>query len=265
MAPPGADSGDDRAGDDAACDDPHSGPRRAGRSAPVRRCIVAGRSMDPAALLRFVIGPDGQVVPDLAGDLPGRGLWVEARRAVVAEAVRRKAFSRAARRPVAADASLPDLVAELLRRQALSRLGLAQRGGALVAGADKVRDWIARGRAGVLVQASDGAADGRRRLAYLAQALPLVAMYDGEALSLALGRENVVHAAGAAGGAATRILDDAMRLQRYLELDDRGDELLAGIGTGIRLPEGQAGSSLPPGRRPAQGRRPSAGEAVLGE
>jgi len=198
---------------------------------------VTGTRGDPADLLRFVTGPDGTVVPDIAGDLPGRGMWVTATRSAVAEAVRRKAFSRAARAPVRAGPELADLVAELLRRHALARLGLAQRGGGLVTGADKVRDWIVKGRAGVLIQASDGAADGRRRLAYLAQALPLVALYEGQALSLALGRENVVHAAGAAGGAAARIVDDAVRLQRFLEIADQPDALLSGTGIGVRLPE----------------------------
>ncbi|MEQ8345505.1 MAG: RNA-binding protein [Sneathiellaceae bacterium] len=211
-------------------------PRSLAEDPPERRCIVTGERSDPAGLLRFVAGPEGQVVPDMDGDLPGRGLWVTARRSVVAEAVRRNAFSRAAREKLAAPADLPDLVAALLRRRALSRLGLAQRGGAVVAGADKVRDWIVKGRAGVLVQASDGAADGRRRLAHLAQALPLVALYAGQELSLALGRENVVHAAIAAGGAAKRALQDAQRLSSYREQGEAGAALLAGTGSGIRWP-----------------------------
>lgn len=212
--------------------------KRAGadRDGPERRCIVSGERGDPAGLLRFVVGPDAAVVPDLEGELPGRGMWVTSRQSAVAEAVRRKAFSRAARAPVKAPPELPDMVAGLLRRRALARLGLAQRGGALVAGADKVRDWVEKGRAGLLLQAADGAADGRRRLAHLAQALPLVALYDGQELSLALGRENVVHAAIAAGGAAERALQDALRLQRYLEIGDEAAALLAGTGCGLRLP-----------------------------
>ena len=208
---------------------------------PERRCIVSGERGDPAGLLRFVAGPDGTVVPDLDGDLPGRGLWVSARRSAVAEAVRRNAFSRAARQRLQAAPELPELVADLLRRRALARLGLAQRGGAAVTGADKVRDWVTRGRAGLLLQACDGAADGRRRLAHLAQALPLVALYAGPELSLALGRENVVHAAIAAGGAADRILQDARRLLSYEERGEDGATLLAGTGAGIRLPDAAGG------------------------
>lgn len=226
--------------------------RRADRDGPERRCIVSGERGDPAGLLRFVAGPGGEVVPDLEGDLPGRGMWVTARRSAVAEAVRRKAFSRAARAALTAAPDLPDLVAELLRRRALARLGLAQRGGALVAGADKVREWVEKGRAGLLLQAADGAADGRRRLAHLAQALPLVAMYDGQELSLALGRENVVHAAIATGGAAERALQDALRLQRYLETGDPAADLMAGRGRGIRLPDtGEQGAAASAAADPA--------------
>ena len=125
-----------------------------------RTCIVHRQEMDEAALLRFVCSPDNHVVPDIRRKLPGRGVWVSLSREAVAEACRRKLFARALRTSCAADESLPDQVEQLLERDAIGLLALANKAGLVTQGFGKVEDAIGRGTVRLLLAASDGA---RRR------------------------------------------------------------------------------------------------------
>ena len=118
-----------------------------------RRCIVSGERLARDRLIRFVLGPDGDVVPDLAARLPGRGLWVRSDRRSLDEAVRRKRFHHAARGQVVVVPDLADRVGDLLARRALEYLGLARRAGELVSGFEKTRQLIEAGHCAVLVQA----------------------------------------------------------------------------------------------------------------
>ena len=177
-----------------------------------RRCIASGVSRPRDGLLRFVVDPGGALVPDLGETLPGRGLWVSAERALLAKACERVLFARAARRPIAAAPDLIDEVERQLTARTLDILGLARRAGALVTGFDKVQRALVERRVAVLVEASDGARHGRARLGALARDIPVVAQFDGTALSRSLGRENVVHAALAPGGLADRFLRESARL-----------------------------------------------------
>src|SRR4051794_34660475 len=129
-----------------------------------RRDIVSGEVRDEAELIRFVAGPDGVVVPDLARKLPGRGLWVAADRASVETAAKKGLFSRSAKAKLAAPADLAGQVEILLKRRLLAALGLAKRGGDLISGFEKVSTAITSGKCAWLIEASDGAADGRRKL-----------------------------------------------------------------------------------------------------
>jgi predicted RNA-binding protein YlxR (DUF448 family) len=187
-----------------------------------RRDIVSGEVTDEARLIRFVAGPDGQVVPDLARKLPGRGLWVLAERAAVETAARKGLFSRAAKAKLTAAPDLADQVERLLRRRLLSGLGLARRAGDLTSGFEKVSAAIVSGKAAWLIEASDGAADGRRKLRGQArkQASPpgVFGAFTAEELGLALGLENVIHTAFLAGRAAERWAQDAHRLSGFCPL-----------------------------------------------
>ncbi len=187
-----------------------------------RRDIVTGEVMDEARLIRFVPGPDGQAVPDLARKLPGRGLWVAADRASVETAARKGLFSRAAKAKVAASADLADEVETLLKRRLLSGLGLARKGGDLISGFEKVAQAISAGRAAWLVEATDGAADGRRKLRALFRKSPsppaLVGLFPASELGLALGAENVIHTAFLAGRAADHWTLDVRRLAGFCPL-----------------------------------------------
>ena len=168
--------------------------------------------MPREALLRFVVDPAGALVPDLGETLPGRGLWVSAERAALEMACDRGLFARAARRPIAVAPDLIDEVERQLTARALDTLGLARRAGALVTGFDKVQRALTERRMAVLVEASDGARHGRARLGALARDIPVIAQFDGAALSRSLGRENVVHAALAPGRLADRFLRESARL-----------------------------------------------------
>ena len=186
--------------------------RPASSGAGFRRCIASGASRPRDGLLRFVVGPDGALVPDLAESLPGRGLWVSAERAALVKACERGLFARAARRPIVVAPDLIDEIERQLSARTLDVLGLARRAGALVTGFDKVQRALAERRVAVLVEASDGARHGRARLAASARDIPVIAQFDGAALSRTLGRENVVHAALAPGRLADRFLRESARL-----------------------------------------------------
>ncbi|WGU40282.1 RNA-binding protein [Phenylobacterium sp. NIBR 498073] len=197
-------------------------PRTLAQVARERRDIVSGQVMDEGALVRFVAGPGGLVVPDLARKLPGRGLWVAADRASVETAVKKGAFSRAAKAKLAASADLADQVESLLRRRLLDGLGLAKRAGELISGFEKVASTLNAGKAAWLIEASDGAADGRRKILNVARKSPkppqLCGLFDAEELGLALGAENVIHTAFLAGRGADRWTNDVRRLSGFRPL-----------------------------------------------
>lgn len=169
---------------------------------PMRTCIVTGEEGAPEKMIRFVVGPEGDVVPDLARQLPGRGMWVRAERSALERAVEKKLFSKAARAPVKASAELVERVERLLLERVLADLGRARRAGRAVAGFVKVEQMIGRGQAGLLVVADEADGDGLHKLQ--ATGLPLEKLGDAVALGGIFGREQAVYVAIArddAGGA----------------------------------------------------------------
>lgn len=179
--------------------EPHLSAPPAG---PMRTCIATGVEGAPEQMIRFVVGPEGDVVPDLARRLPGRGMWVRAERAALEKAVEKKLFSRAARAPVKASAELVDRVEHLLLERTLADLGRARRAGRAVAGYVKVEQMIGRHQVGLLVVADEADGDGLQKLR--ATGLPLERLGDAAALGGIFGREQAVYVAIArddAGGA----------------------------------------------------------------
>lgn len=169
--------------------------------------------MERRRLVRFVVGPEGLLVPDIAGRLPGRGLWVKADRAALERAVAKRLFGRAAKAPLKVPDGLADLVAALLARRCLDLLGLARGAGLVAAGFEQVRERFARREPAALLAARDGALEGRGRLSRLWPEAPRVEIFASEELSLSLGRENVIHAALAPGGLTERFLAEVERLR----------------------------------------------------
>ena len=209
--------------DVAPADEPVDYEERPPKKADVSRtCIVSRETMPIADLIRFVMAPDGSVVPDLKRNLPGRGVWVEAKRSVVEKAVAKRLFARALRAPVTVDPGLPDLIDRLMSEQALGTFGLARKAGEVVVGFAKVEAAVARERLAGLVHAAEAGSDGvskltaalRRRFGGEAD-LPVVRIFSGPQLDLALGRSNVIHAALLSGRAAEIFLERALALGRY--------------------------------------------------
>lgn len=194
--------------------EPHLSASPAG---PMRTCIATGVEGAPEQMIRFVVGPEGDVVPDLARRLPGRGMWVRAERAALEKAVEKKLFSKAARAPVKASAELVDRVEHLLLERTLADLGRARRAGRAVAGYVKVEQMIGRHQVGLLVVADEADGDGLQKLR--ATGLPLERLGDAAALGGIFGREQAVYVAIArddAGGAfIERISVGAARWRRF--------------------------------------------------
>ena len=163
-------------------------------------------------MLRFVLAPDRTVVPDLAARLPGRGIWLSARRDVLETARLRGAFARAAKGAVSVPADLPLLVEPGLVRRVSELLGLARRAGQAVSGFQKAREWLVSGRAGLVVQAADGSADERTRFLSGARDIPVVSPLPGEALGAVFGRDHAVHVVVAPGRLAEALQIETERL-----------------------------------------------------
>jgi predicted RNA-binding protein YlxR (DUF448 family) len=162
--------------------------------------------------LRFVVAPDGAIVPDVTARLPGRGLWLTPRRDIVERALAKRIFARAARRPVSVPPELADRVESLLARRCCDTLGLARRAGEAVAGFDRVEEALRRGRVGLLLAALDSAEGGPKRLAALARSVPSARVLTAAEQGSAFGRERIVYAAIADGSLCRRLSLDLARL-----------------------------------------------------
>ncbi|MFQ5953544.1 MAG: RNA-binding protein [Kiloniellales bacterium] len=187
---------------------------------PLRRCIVTGAIARKAELLRFVVGPDDRLVPDMAGRLPGRGLWLSPSRNIVKRACAKAAFAKVARRAVRVPDDLDDRVERQLAGRLMDGLGLVRRAGQAVAGFEKVRAALRRGPVRVLFTAADASetalAKGRSLTAGQASgAIDLVGCLSGAELGAAFGRDQVTHAAVRPGALAERLVGDAARLKGF--------------------------------------------------
>lgn len=187
------------------------GGREKDREQPERRCIVTGEVQPKRGLVRFVVGPDAMVAPDLAEKLPGRGIWVAADRAALEKAAAKNLFSRAARAQVKAPEDLADLVEAGLARRVVELVSLARKSGRAVAGFEKVKGWLAEGRAKVLLQASDGSERGKGKL-WTPQGGRWFGCLTASELGLSFGRDHVIHGALAAGGLTDKVIVEAGRL-----------------------------------------------------
>jgi uncharacterized protein len=206
-----------------------NGPRT-DRSATMRMCAVTRQVRPIDELIRFVVDPSGEVIPDLKRKLPGRGLWVSASRQTVAEAIRRSQFGKGFKREVRVAPTLAADTEVLLVRGVIEALAMAAKAGQVVSGFAKVEDALEQRQARALIHASDGAADGIRKLDALvrqnalvndeSREFPVVTALTSEQLDLALGRSNVIHAALLAGSASKTFLSRSHILVRYRMADD---------------------------------------------
>lgn len=188
------------------------GGRDKDRDDPERKCIASGESQPKAGLIRFCVGPDAALVPDIAGKLPGRGIYVAADRTLIDRAAKKNLFSRAARQPVKLPDALADLVESLLLARVIDLISLARKAGDAVMGYEKVKDWLVKGQAVTLIQASDGSERGKTKLAPPEGKGGFIGVLTAGEMGLSFGRERAIHAALAAGGLRTRVVEEAARL-----------------------------------------------------
>ncbi len=171
--------------------------------------MVTGERCATSLLVRFVVGPNGGLVPDIDGKLPGRGMWVGARRELVDQAADKKLFARSARRAVTQSKDLSDLVENLLAQRTLNALGLGCRSGQVTSGFERVLTVLKDSDPAILIEASDGSPHGRQKILRQARGrgrnCPILGCFTAQELGLAMGRDNVVHAAVSQGGLARRL------------------------------------------------------------
>lgn len=194
--------------------------RDRGPDGPERKCIATGEVLPKARMVRFVVGPEGQAVPDILGKLPGRGIWVSARRDALDKAVAKKLFARSAKQPVTVPEGLVAEVEKQIARRVVDLISLARKGGQAVAGYEKVKDWLLKEEAEVLIQASDGSERGKSKLS-TPYGGSFIGWLTADELGLAFGRQTVIHGALASGGLTERVVEEAARL-KYLRVQDDG-------------------------------------------
>jgi len=190
-----------------------------------RTCIVTRESGSPETLIRFVAGPDGRVVPDLKRQLPGRGCWVKADRALVDRAVQKKLFTRALKTEAKADADLGALVDRLLAADLVGMMNMARKAGQFVSGAMKVDAAVRAGAALAVFHAADAAADGVRKIDQARKAwklgtnaeedIPSFSLFTGAELDEVMGQNAFIHACALAGQAGEGVVKRANLLEQY--------------------------------------------------
>ena len=195
------------------------GGRDKSRGDPERRCLVTGEVQPKRGLIRFVVSPDGVVVPDILGKLPGRGMWVSAERNALETAVKKKLFSRGAKQQVTVPDGLVDDIEAALAKRVIEGVSMARKAGRAVAGFEKVKDWLGREEARILLQATDGSERGKSKLFAPGGRGSFFEVLTASELGLSFGRERVIHAALGFGGLTERIREDAIRLSGVRELD----------------------------------------------
>lgn len=202
--------------------------KNGGSNDPERRCIATGTNKPQSAMIRFAVSPNDEVTPDVAACLPGRGAWVTASAEAINTAIDKKAFSRAFKKSVQSDTRLAEQTHQLLFRRCLDLLGFAKRAGDLILGFEQVREEIRLAEPSCLIEASDGASDGRKKILSLAKAVfgddeaseqpIIIGCFTSEELGMALGREHVIHAVVKEGRSARNWITEVERLGGFRPL-----------------------------------------------
>jgi predicted RNA-binding protein YlxR (DUF448 family)/ribosomal protein L30E len=178
---------------------------------PLRRCLVLRESFARETMLRFVAGPEQNLVFDISATLPGRGMWLSASGDVIQKSLKQGVFSRAAKQRLNVPADLRERVEAALRRRICDLIGLARRGGEAISGFEKAREWLVQGKAALVVQAADGSAEERARFTG-GRDIPVLAVLTAVELGRIFGRDQAVHVAIASGGLAAKIQIEFLRL-----------------------------------------------------
>ena len=205
------------------------GPSVSTQASSERKCIVTGDIRECSALIRFAVSPEGDLAPDLQRKLGGRGVWVTGTHAHVERACEKGAFDRAFRTKVTLPEDLPGLIERLLLKSALDALAMARKAGKIITGQTKLNYAVRAGKIGLIVEASDGAEDGRRKIhsalhaTGLSDEVAMIGLFTSSQMSLALGQSNVVHAGVPTGGLSGAIIDKSGRLLHYRGADQAAE------------------------------------------
>jgi hypothetical protein len=191
----------------AAIDDIYTEP-----TGTVRKCIVSGTTKEKSGLVRFVVGPSDSIFADILEKLPGKGIWVSCDQDALRMASEKGLFSRAARRAVKVPDTLVKDVEQMISNRVVGLLSLARKSGHSVAGYEKVKDWLSKNVAEVLVQSSDGSERGKSKLSTPRDG-SFIGWLSSEELGAAFGRQTVIHCALASGGITNRVVHEAQRLK----------------------------------------------------
>ncbi len=177
-----------------------------------RKCISSGEVKDTSVLLRFVVGPEKSIVADVFGKLPGKGIWVTCDQELIKKAVKEGLFSSAARKSVNVSETLIYDVEKLITQRVISLLSLARKSGHAVSGYEKVKSWLAKEVALVLIQSREGSVRGKSKLSTPKGGI-FIGWLGSAEISLAFGKQTVIHCALASGGITQRVVNEARRLK----------------------------------------------------
>ena len=208
-------------------DEAEFGPDRRGHKALERRCLASGETRDPVDMVRFVLGPEGVVTPDIQGKLPGRGAWISSDRKSLEKVIALKSFARGFEGKAKVEGDLVDLTERLLARRVLGLITMARKAGQIALGFDQVQSMAREAAIAFRIEASDGSKDGRGKIRTLAKAinreqdLPdpvVIGCFTADQIGGALARESIVHAAIQPGKLAKSLGRDVRRLSGFREL-----------------------------------------------
>ena len=192
------------------------GGRDKDRDVSERKCVVTGEVQPKAGLIRFVVGPDDMIVPDVLEKLPGRGIWVTSTRDAIETDTTKKLFARGAKQQVSVPDGLVAMIDGMLARRVVDMISMSRKTGRAVTGFEKVKSWLANDEVRVLLQASDGSERGKAKL-WTPEGARYFGCLTAQELGLAFGRQSVIHAALAGGGLSDRVVEEAAKLRGLRE------------------------------------------------
>ena len=188
-----------------------------------RKCIVTGELKEKSQLLRFVMSPDKQIIPDLYKKLPGKGLYVSNSYKILEQAIQKKMFTKALKKNVKVSDDLLQIVENVLHKNALNAISLAKKGGAVLIGLEKVTEALKSNQVDFILEACDAGADGQKRLSSYTQQLPVYRLFSVEELDKALDKVNTVYLAFLKNGMSTMVKDNFDKLSAFLKDKNNGD------------------------------------------
>jgi uncharacterized protein len=195
-----------------------------------RRCISSGEICNKSDMLRFVVAPNKEIVPDVSEKLPGRGIWVKTNRIFLEKAISKKLFLKTAKEKVAVRNDLVSFVEALLLKNVIALISLSRKSGIAVSGFEKVKSTLADGSAKALIQARDGSEGQKSKLRPPDGKNSYIDCLSSQELGLAFGRNYVVHASLTSGGLSKRVVHEALRLNEIRGFEPLNKELSANAG-----------------------------------